>query len=198
VLGGDHDGVEADRAVAVIFDRDLGLPVGAQIRNGPGLAHLGQPAGHPVGERDRQGHQLGGLAARVAEHEALVSGALPVEQVGAVSLAVFVGVVDALRDVGRLGPDGHRDAAGGAVEALVGRVVTDLEDLLADQPRDVDVGFRGHLAGHVHLAGGDQSLDGDAALGVALEHGVEDGVTDLVGDLVRVSLGDRLGGEQAS
>ena len=41
----------------------------------------GQPAGEPVGQRDRQRHELGGLVAGEAEHQALVAGALLVELV---------------------------------------------------------------------------------------------------------------------
>ena len=46
------------------------------------------------------------------------------------------------------------------------------------------------------MPGVDQRLAGDAALGVARHHGVEDRVGDLVADLVGVTLGDRLGREQ--
>ena len=56
----------------------------------------------------------------------------------------------------------------------------------------------GDLAGDVHLAGGDQRLDRDAAGRVVGEQRVEDRVADRVGDLVGVALGDRLGGEQAT
>ena len=38
-------------------------------------------SGHAVGQRDRQRHQLGGLVAGVAEHQALVAGALSLDQV---------------------------------------------------------------------------------------------------------------------
>src|SRR5690606_40403533 len=92
----------------------------------------------------------------------------------------------------------HGDTARRAVEALVRGVVPDLEDLLPDDGRDVDVGLRRHLAGDVDQAGGDQRLDGDPALRVVPEHGVENRITDLVGHLVRVALGNRLGGEQAT
>ena len=90
------------------------------------------------------------------------------------------------------------DAARRAVEALVRGVVADVEDDLAHDGRDVDVRLGGDLAGDVHLTGGDHRLDRDPALRVVLEHRVEDGVADLVGDLVRVALGDRLGGEQTA
>ena len=68
-------------AVAVVLDGDLGLAVGAQVGHVAVLADLGQPLGEPVRERDRQRHQLGGVVAGVAEHQALVAGALPVERV---------------------------------------------------------------------------------------------------------------------
>ena len=73
-----------------------------------------------------------------------------------------------------------------------------LEDLVAHDLLDVDVAGRGHLAGHHDEAGGQQRLDGDPARRVLPQHLVEDGVADLVGDLVRVPLGHRLGGEKSS
>ena len=67
--------------VAVVLDGDLGLAVRAQVRDGAVLADLGQAAGQPVRQRDRQRHQLGRLVAGEAEHQALVAGALRVELV---------------------------------------------------------------------------------------------------------------------
>ncbi len=67
---------------------------------------------------------------------------------------------------------------------------------LARDPRDVDVLARRQLAGDDDQPGRDQRLAGDAALRVVRERCVEDGVRDLVGDLVRVTLGHRLGREQ--
>ena len=65
----------------VVLDGDLGLAVRAQVGNRAVLAHGRQAPGQPVRERDRQRHQLGRLAAREAEHHALVAGALRVERV---------------------------------------------------------------------------------------------------------------------
>jgi hypothetical protein len=161
-------------------------------------ACLGQPLGQPVRQGDRQRHQLGRVVARVPEHQPLVAGALLVELVVVALDPVLVGVVDALGDVGRLRPDGHRHAAGGAVEALLGRVVADLQDLLPDQLGDRRVGLGGDLTGHMDLAGGDQRLHGDPRGGVVLEEGVENGVADLVSDLVGVTLGHGLRSEQAA
>ena len=198
VLRGDDDGVQADGLVAVVLDGDLGLAVGAQVRDGPVLADLGQAAGEPVRQVDRQRHQLGRLVAGVAEHQALVAGALLVQLVLVALDPVLVRGVDALRDVRGLRADGHRDAAGGAVEALLRGVVADVEDLVAHELGDVGVRLGGHLTGDVHQAGGDQGLHGDPGRRVLLEERVEDGVADLVSDLVGVTLGHGLRGEQAA
>ena len=67
--------------VAVVLDGDLGLAVGAQVGQRAVLADLGEPARQPVRQRDRQRHQLRGVVDRVAEHQALVAGALGVQRV---------------------------------------------------------------------------------------------------------------------
>ncbi len=198
VLRGDDHGVQADGLVAVVLDGDLGLAVGAQVGDGPVLAHVGQALGEPVGEEDGERHQRRRLVRRVAEHQALVAGALAVQFVVVALDAGLVGGVDALRDVRGLRADRHRYAAGGAVEALLGGVVADLQDLVAHQRRDVRVRLGGDLAGHVHQAGGDQGLDGDPGGRVLAEQRVEDGVADLVSDLVGVTLGHGLRGEQTT
>ncbi len=110
-------------------------------------------------------------------------------------------VVHAGRDVDGLAADRHLDATGGAVEPLVGVVVADFEDLLADQLGDRGVGVGAHLAGHDDEARGQQGLDGDTEVllvGVVLHEVVENGVADLVSDLVGVTLGHRLRREKAS
>jgi hypothetical protein len=152
-----------------------------------------------VGQRDRQRHQLGRLVGGVAEHQALVTGALALDLIlGRPGRARLVAGVHALGDVRRLGADRDADTAGGAVEALAGGVVPDAQHGVADDRGDVDVAGGRDLAGDVHLPRGDHRLDRDPAARVLRQHGVEDGVADLVGDLVRVALGDRLGGEETA
>ncbi|MDQ1019014.1 hypothetical protein QFZ43_005563 [Streptomyces afghaniensis] len=158
VLAGDHHGVQPDRGVALVFHRDLRLAVGPQVGQHVVLAQRGQPAREAVGQRDGQRHQFGRLAGRVAEHQALVPGALPVEVARRTAGPLLVGAVHALRDVGRLGADGHVDPTGAAVEALGGRVVADAEHHVANDPRDVHLCGGGHLAGHMDLAGRHQGL----------------------------------------
>ena len=107
-------------------------------------------------------------------------------------MLLLVGVVDSLRDVGRLLVDRDHDAARLGVEAELRARVTDGADAFADEPRDVDVAVGRDLARHDDEAGRDQRLAGDPARGVLGEYGVEDGVGDLVGHLVGMALGDRL------
>ena len=138
VLGGHDDGPDPLRDAALVLDGDLGLAVGAEVRQLAGLADLGQPAGHPVGERDRQRHQLGRLAAGEAEHHPLVAGAELERRRGVV--ADLERRVDALGDVGRLLLDRDERAAGQVVEAVVGPRVADVADGVADDRLEVDVG----------------------------------------------------------
>ena len=138
VLGGDDDGPHPDRHAVLVLDRDLGLAVGAQVRQLAGLADLGQAAGHPVGQRDRQRHQLRRLAAGEPEHHPLVAGA---ELEGRRRVvADLERRVDALGDVRRLLLDRHERAAGLVVEAVVGAGVADVADRVADDRLEVDVG----------------------------------------------------------
>ena len=151
-----------------------------------------------MGQRDWQRHQLRCVVARVSEHQPLIAGTLPIELIDAFSVATLVPLVDALRDVGRLGTDRHRYAARRTVETLLRRVVADSEDHLADDRWDIGPRLGRHLTGDVHLARRDERLDCYPAFRVVLEQRVEDAVTDLVGDLVRVAFGDGLGREQAT
>src|SRR6202050_2667691 len=197
VLGGDHHGVEPDRLVPGVLDGHLGLAIRAQVRHRARAADLGQLLGQLVREHDRQRHQLRRLTARVAEHEPLIAGALPVEVLGPLALAVLERVVDPLGDVRRLGADRDGHAAGRPVEALGRGVVADLEDLVPDHAGYVDIGLGGDIAGHVHLAGRDHRLDRNPAAWIVLDHGIEDDVTDLVGHLVGMTLSNRLRSKQA-
>ena len=99
-------------------------------------------------EHDRERHQLVGLGARVAEHQALVAGAAR---------------VDAHRDVGRLAVDRRDDRAGFGVEPELAARVPDVVDGLANHLLVVDDGRRRDLAGDEGNARGDERLAGDAA-----------------------------------
>ena len=200
VLGRDQHPLHRHRhqpAVPLaVAHRHLGLAVRPQVGHRLRLARGRQPGGDALRELDRQRHLLRRLVAGVAEHHALVARALRVDvAVGAVVLKL-VGGVDAAPDVGRLLVERHHHAAGRGVEAEVGAGVPDVADDPANDAGDVDVGVGGDLAGHHHQAGRAEHLAGDTAVAILGQHRVQNPIGDLVGDLVRVPLGDRLGREQ--
>ena len=161
-----------------------------------------------MGIVDRRRHQFRGLAAGIAEHDALVAGALVLVAPG----------IDARGDIGRLAVQQDVDPGGLPVEARL--LVADGLDRLAGGgaklgrvdhrvaggvPQDLPVlALLQERLGHAHLAGDDdpvgrrQRLAGDAhqgrihagLLGFA-EHQVDDLVGYAVADLVRMALGYR-------
>src|SRR3546814_6393944 len=123
-----HHGIDRDRLAVFVAQGDLRLRVRAQSRQRRVLllAHLGLLLDQAVREMDRGGHVAARLVGGVAEHQALVAGAL----------LFGLLAVDALVDVGGLLADQVEHAAGGAVDADVGRVVADVQDHLAGQRLD--------------------------------------------------------------
>ena len=105
--------------VVLVLDRDLGLAVGAEEVD---LARSCGPAASCSRELvrvdDRRGHELRRLVARVAEHEALVAGAL--------LLVEALALGHALRDVRALLLDGDEHGARVGVEAHVRARVADV------------------------------------------------------------------------
>ena len=149
------------------------------------LADPGLALDQLVREVNRRRHESGGLVGRIAEHQALVAGAL----------VLRVRAVHALGDVDGLLADDVDDAAGLAVEADFGRGVADVADDAAHERLEIDPGAGRDLAGDDGDARLDERFAGDARLRVAREQGVQHRVRDLVGDLVRMAFGDGLGGE---
>jgi len=199
VLGGDQHLVDADRpAVAVVAHGHLRLAVRPEVRQDAGLPRLGQAPGEPVRERDRRGHQLRRFVRRVAEHHPLVAGADLVVVVAGALAALLVRAVDTLGDVRGLPVQRRQDAHGVAVVAEVAGVVANPADRGAGDVGVVDVGVGGDLAGDDDEAGGQQRLHRDPRGRVLGQRRVQDGIGDLVGDLVRMSFGHRLGGEVVS
>ena len=186
VLGGEHHGIHPDGLLAVILHSDLSLAVRPQIVHKSGLADLGKLPGHFMRQRNRQGHQLRGLIAGVAEHHALIAGA--VIQLG---LAGFLGLqrlVHAQSDIAGLLVDVGNNTAGIAVKAVLGAVITDIPDNFPGDLGNIHVAAGGDLAHDVYQAGGSGGLAGHASVGVLGQNGVQHRVRDLVADLVGVAL----------
>ena len=98
VLRGDQDGVDARGRAVAVLDRHLALAVGPQVRDDARLADVRESPRQTVGHRDRERHQLLGLAAGEAEHHPLVAGAEEVELVAGTALTVLE-VLDPAGDV---------------------------------------------------------------------------------------------------
>jgi hypothetical protein len=106
VLRRDEDALDLDRPlVAVLVDlvanSHLRLSIGPQIRELTDLAHLRKPLGDLVGEHDRQRHQFGRLARRVAEHHPLVARADAIERI--VVARVVLNLVRGVHTLGDVG-----------------------------------------------------------------------------------------------
>ena len=145
-----------------------------------------------MGEGDGHRHQLGRLVAGVAEHHALVAGAL----LGG-GLADGLAGVHALRDVGALALEGDDDVHAVGVVADVVVVVADGADGLAGDVGVVELGLGGDFAGDDQQAGLGEGFARHAALRVLGEARVEDGVRDGVADFVGVAFRDRFRREDA-
>src|SRR3989344_3614552 len=138
-------------------------------------------------QRDRHGHEHVGLAGGIAEHQALVAGALL--EIEALAL------VHAGGDIGRLAADGGQHRAAVRAEAhLVG--VTDVAHHVARHLVEIHACLGRDLAREHHQVVLDQRLARHARGLVLRQDGVQHGVRDLVTDLVRMTFRYRFRGKK--
>ena len=183
VLGGNHHGIDALGLAVHVLDADLALAVRTQVVQRARAADLAQLLTQLVRQHDRQRHQLFGLVAGVAEHQALVAGAAGVH---------------AHRDVGGLGLNRVQNAAGLGVEAHRGVGEADVGNHFAGQLGNVQNRRGGNFSSHDAETGGHQHFAGHAARRVLLQNRVQNGIRDLVRHLVRVAFGHRFRRENMS
>src|SRR5436190_5484431 len=139
---------------------------------------------------NRCGHQLGGFARGVAEHEALVAGAL----LGGFFAFGFASV-HTLGDVGALGGDGVHDEDLVGMEHVVIIGVANFSDGFAGDGGEVQLGASGNFAAHNNEVAFGVGFASDAAGGILGEAGVEDGIGDGIADFVGMAFTDGFGGE---
>src|SRR5690606_38468451 len=108
-----------------------------------------------------------------------------------------VRLIHAHGDVRGLFADTVEHGAAGAVEAHIGAVVTDVQDHLADDVFQFNVGIGAHFPGDNRHTGFHQCFHGHAGVGIVGDDGVQNRIGNLVGHFVRVAFGDRLGGKDA-
>src|SRR5690606_11692057 len=194
VLGGEHDSNALRRLAILVTHRHLDLCIGSERLFLSRMPRIGQQLEDTVRELDRRRHQFRRLVARIAEHDALVAGAL----------FLVARSVDALRDVFGLAVQQHLDVGSLPVESLLG--VADVADGHAGVVGDE---IARDLVGAAVFAGDDDTVGrGKRFSGAAqrpdiqslLEGGTVVEIDDLVGnpvaDLVRMALGHAFAGEQ--
>ncbi len=188
VLGGNNHGVNALGYTIFVLYRDLRLAVRTQEIERTVFPDLRQSAADLVGQHNGQRHHFGCFVTSIPEHESLVTGAL--------LLVASIAAVDALGDIERLVIDTGDDAAGLPIEAHLGRVVSDVLDRVANDLGHLHVSVGGDFSGDKRQTGGHQCFAGNAAVLVLGDDGIQYGIRYLIGDLVRVPLGHRFGGEK--
>ena len=149
-----------------------------------------------MGVKDRRRHQVRRLVAGIAEHDALVARAL--------FLVAGLFGVNALRDVSGLRMQQDFDVGGLPVKTLL--LVADILDRLAHGVFDLLIGDRCRAAGfagdHDLVGGGERFASRtnrpriDARLRAFAVEQIDDFIRDSVANLVRMTLGNRLAGEQ--
>ena len=152
VLARKHHGIDAVRLAVHIAHGHLAFGIGPQKGQAAVASQLGLAFDQAVGIVDGRRHELGGLVAGVAEHQALIAG--PGVEV------VVAGMVHALGDVIGLLVVADHDRATLVVDTVLGIVVTDAFDGVA---RDLDVVYvrvGGDLAGQHDKACVAQGLGG--------------------------------------
>ena len=179
VLGRDDDAVDAFGSVAFrVLYGNLRLGIGTQVFHLLAfLADGGEFLNETVCQFHGQGHVVVHLVTGVAEHHALVAGAL-----------VFQGsAFHTLVDVRRLAVNGGDDAAGLIVELVIAFVVADFFD---DSTRHIvhgDIAFGFHFTGADDKSGSNQCFACHFRFRILRQKAIQQRVGDLVADFVRVS-----------
>ena len=187
VLRGDDNGIYAYGAtVIVVLDGHLALGIRAQVGHLQSLAaDVGEDAQDAVAQVEGQRQIVLGLVGGIAEHHALVAGALTHG-----ILALYAAV-----DVGALLMDGGEDAAGVGLEHIFALGVADAADGVAGNLGEIHVSLGLHLAGQNDLPCGDECLTGNLGLRVESQQVIKDCITNLVGNLVGVPFTNRFRGK---
>ncbi len=151
VLRRNDDGIDTERdgctAVLLVLDGNLSLGVGAEPREQAGTTSGSHCLVQLVREDDSKRHKLLRLIRRIPKHDTLITR----------TVALEVTVVKPLSNIGRLLLDSDKDVARLVIETLLGGVVPDFLDRVANDFLVVQVGGGGDFAkdhDHASLRGG--------------------------------------------
>ena len=126
---------------AVVFYRNLRFPVGAEIFQQTRLSHFRQSLRQTMRKHNGKRHIFFRFAARIAEHQALISRAEQI--VLAAARFMFAGSIHAERDICGLTVDQFEDAASIVCESA--EIVTDLFDHLTRGLLVIDVPVKNNV-----------------------------------------------------
>ncbi len=136
-----------------------------------------------MGEHHRQRHILVAVAAGVAEHNALVAGAL----------FVFAGAVHAAGNVAALLVQRQQHRAGIGIELIVALGVANAADGFARNALYVHIGRAGGFAANQRQAGAHKSLARHVTVTVAAQEFVQNCIGNLIRNFVGVPFAYGLG-----
>ncbi len=181
VLRRQHDGLYRHRPIVLVTKRDLTFRIGPEPCQLARLSYLGLALHEPVRIDDRRRHELLGLVARIAEHQALVAGAL-----------LFVRrTIDALSDIGGLLGQMIDDLAVMAIETEIIAPISNFADGISDERFDLELRLARDLTGNDDQVVLDECLAGDARSRVLCNQRIEHRIGDLITDLIRMTFRNR-------
>ena len=176
MLRAHYDCVHSFRTTFVaILHRHLALRVGSQISHLVAfLANGGQRLHDALGQVKRQRHIVFRFIGSIAEHHALVAGAL----------RLFRFTAHTAVNVLALLVHGIEHTATFSIKTILRFRVTDTTDGLSRYQGNVNVSIGTHLTGHYHLASCHQRFASHMRLRVVSQQFVKHSITDLVSHLV--------------
>ena len=138
-------------------------------------------------------HQLGSLIDRISEHHSLIARSDSFKLlIGHLVLSCFKRLIDTHCNVGRLLIQCNKHSAGIAVEALFGRVISDINDGLSCDSLDIHIGLGCDLACDEDKSRTCCGLACNTAHGILFDHRIENGIRYCIADLIGMSFGNGL------
>jgi hypothetical protein len=194
VLGGDNDGVDAERdhgaVLLLVLDDNLSLTIGANPFQGTVHTDLSKAGTNLSGKRVSEGHQLGSLIRSITEHVTLIT--------STDILGISLIDVDTLGNIRGLFLKSNHYIARTVIDTLLLGIITDLLKSITDDLFIVDLRLGGNFTENHHHTSLGAGLASDLREGILLQTRIENSIGNLIANLVWVTLIDRFGGEKES
>lgn len=192
VLGGDDNCVnppwnkDFGCGILDVLACNLSLGIRAKPPYNVGFASNSEAGDELLGQNVSEWHELWGLISGVSEHVSLITS----------TNVVWVTLVNALGNIWGLLFDGKHDTAALIIQSLIGIVVTDLLNGVADNRAVVNDSLGGDFSEGHHHSGFCATFARDTRHWVLGQTGIKNRVRDLIAKFVGVSLTDTFRREQ--